>query len=364
MRRAHLTRLLCVCGAVSAFAAPRAAIAGTYDPIASGATAIVLAPSFLTLLHRHGVRILARDGAEVDGARIAFPVSGGRVDPVAVRGIVEHEGSVLLVAGRRRLPLRDLTLKTTQKRSPLAAKLGGGKLKIASSSRLTTARTGFGLRARVSSIELSDKVATRLGKKLRLSGVFGEGQRVGSATTSVQPARVDVLGENRATLVPAPGFLGKLQELFVAMNPVSPAELALGPAFSFPIEGGALAPDVSGGEIAFGGSVEFLQLGGGQIFWKEPRLDFDTGLAAADVDFEPSPPYPGKEGAVGILGFGGGTRSSAPGPRTISAQGETLSLSVTTAAEFNRAFAAPQGREGVFAAGEAMGSLSFTAQGR
>jgi hypothetical protein len=34
------------------------------------------------------------------------------------------------------------------------------------------------------------------------------------------------------------------------------------------------------------------------------------------------------------------------------------------AANFNEVFARPQGRDGVFVAGEALGSISFTAQGR
>jgi hypothetical protein len=41
-----------------------------------------------------------------------------------------------------------------------------------------------------------------------------------------------------------------------------------------------------------------------------------------------------------------------------------LLLSATTAARFNEIFAKPQGRDGVFAAGEPLGLLSFSAQGQ
>jgi hypothetical protein len=59
-----------------------------------------------------------------------------------------------------------------------------------------------------------------------------------------------------------------------------------------------------------------------------------------------------------------------PGPaladakaRTVSVAGATLALDPGTAAAFNEVFAKPQGKSSVFAAGEALGSVSFTAQG-
>jgi hypothetical protein len=341
-------------------AAPPAPAA--YDPVAGGSTTIVLAPSFRAKLHRHGVRLVARGGARLDGAKVTFPVSGGKLDPVAARGVVEHAGGLVFVAGTRRLPLRGLVLKTSQVRSPLAAKFGGGKLKIASSSQLATARSGFGLRARVRSIALSGKVATRLGKKLRLHGVFQEGDPFGSTVTDIQPARVAILAGERATLVPAPAFLAKLNELFVSLNPIAPAELAPGSVFTFPIVGGDLAPDASGGSLKLGGSLEFLQLGGGQIFWTEPVLDLDSRLASAEVDFEPSPPHPGKEGPLPVLGLGGGAPGADPSRRVISLEGAGMNLTAETAAAFNEAFAESQGRSEVFLAGEAFGNVSFAAQ--
>lgn len=352
--------LLCVLALL--VAAPAAG--ATYDPVGGGATTLKLDPSFRTLLTQNGVRLVAKAGARINGAKVTFPVSGGQLDPLAARGTVDHSGSLVFVAGKRKLPLRALVLKPAQATSPLSAKFGGGKLKLSSSARLSTGRAGFGLRADVRRMELSAKVATRLGKKLRLRGVFHEGQALGSAVTNGQPASVAILPSGRATLVPDPAFLAKLNELFVSVNPISPAELAPGPVFTLPIAGGgSLAPDASSGTLKLGGALEFLQLGGGQIFWAEPVFDLGTDIGAADVDFQPSPPYPGKLGPVSILGLGAPSAiSSEPTPRRISVGGAPLALTADTAAAFNQAFGKPQGRDDAFRSGEILGTLSFTAQ--
>jgi len=341
-----------------------AAARASYDPISGGATRFTLDKRLFALLKEHHVELLAKEPVRVRGRTVIFPVSGGMLDPVAARGTVEHEGALVFKAGRRKLPMRDLILKTTQARSPLAAKFGGGKLKLASSARLRNARAGFGLRSSVSSVLLSQKVAVRLDKKLQLRGVFKEGQPLGSSVTNAQPATTAVLPSGRLALVPAPAFLAKLRELFVSLNPIAPAELAPGPVLTLPIFGGNLAPDASTGTLTTEGSLEFLQLGGGQIFWQAPSLDFGLHLAGAEVDLEPSPPYAGKLGPVGILDLAAGAVSSEPAEQKISVANAALTMQPATAAAFNDAFAKPQGREGVFQAGEALGSISFTAQGQ
>lgn len=350
--------------ALTALLATAPGAAATYDPVGGGSTTIQLDRSFRTVLAENGVALRAVGGARLRGPNVTFPAAGGRLDPVAGRGKVEHAGSLVFVNGKRKLPLGDLILKPAQDRSPLSAKFGGGQLKIASSSRLATRRSGFGLRADVSAIQLSAKVAIRLGKKLRLRGVFREGQPIGRAVTDAQPASVAILPTGRASLTPDPAFLAKLDELFVSLNPVSPAELLPGPVMTLPIAGGGtLAPDASAGTLKLGGAVEFLQLGGGQIFWTEPSFDLGTDLAAAEVDFRPSPPHPGKLGLVTILGLGAATATaSEPGPRRIGVAAEPLLLDPATAAAFNKAFAEPQGRVDAFHPGEALGTLSFTAQ--
>lgn len=328
-----------------------------YDPIAGGSSELALAPGLLARLRHDGVRLSARAPAQLRGGKVSFPAASGKIDPVAGRGAIDHEGALVFSAGRRRLPMKALQLKTTRARSPLAAKFGGGKLKLAESSRLTTERAGFGFVASVTAIRLSAKVAERLDKKLRLHGTFVAGMPFGRARTVAQPQTAAILPRGRASLELAPGFAAKLQSLFVAVNPVFPAEHP-GP-FTFPITGRQIAPEGSSGVVRTAGSLELLQLGGGQVFWADPYADLGARLVSAEADLEPSPKFPGKLGRVPLFDAAPGTLASEPRSRTVSISGIALALQGSTAEALNQSFA--EGKK-VFEAGEAVGSLSFTVQ--
>jgi hypothetical protein len=331
-----------------------------YNPIASGQTRITLDRGFLQMLSREGIGLSASQGAQRQGRLLTLPVSGGRLDPISGKGKVIQKGTLVLKHGRKTLPLRDLEVKA--KRTPLYAKVGGSQLKVAAAGQLKATRLGFGSRLMASSLRLTEKVATRLDKKLGTPDAFHAGQLLGSATTSAQPLTVDILDQGRATFTPDPGFLAKLESLFVSLNPVAPAERSPGPIFTLPIlANSALAPDASQGTLRTGGELEFLQLGGGKLLWHELWLDRSTQAGLAEVDFEPSPPYPGKLGQIPILALEQGSVGSDPAARTIAVSGARLLLDAQTAAYFNRAFA--EERE-VFKAGEAFGSIGFLARSR
>lgn len=342
-----------------ALAAPVLAEAN-YDPIAEGTTTLRLAPAFLATLRKHGVSLGATAPARLKGGAVSFPVSAGELDPVAVKGSVQHKGALVFRRGGRKLPMKALQLKTTQKRSPLSAKFGGGKLKLSATAKLVTARAGFGLRAQVGGMLLSAKVAERLDKKLGLRGVFAAGDALGSAVSTIVPASVAIARAGRAELAVDPAFASKLQSLFVAVNPIAPAEHP-GP-FTFPIDGGALAPSLASGALQTGGALEFIQVGGGQVFVRELEPDFGAHVANAESQLvlASSGPGPNQSGAVFTLG--GGSASADPGIRQLTLSAAPLALEPDTARAFDEAFAAPQGKSGVFAAGEVMGTLSFTAQ--
>ena len=287
---------------LGAFAvAPLAAVA-EYDPLASGATRLSLDRGFLSMLKRDGVRLGAIAPAKLEGGVVTFPVSGGKFDPTDGKGTIEHDGALVFESGNRKIPLKALQLKTTARRTPFSAKAGGGQLKIGTAAKIAVARDGFGGRVAVHSLTLSAKLATRLGKKLRLRGVFREGESLGSTLTRVQPATTSVIGKGRAELVLDPGIAAKLNGLFVAVNPIFPAE-HLGSAFTLPIFGGTIATDAAAGTIETSGALEFLQLGGGQVFWREGRLELADGSFTSETDTEPSPPYAGKVGRIPIAGF-------------------------------------------------------------
>lgn len=358
MRRAVSLLLL----GMACWAAGAPPVRAAYDPVASGATSLSLDPGFRHLLRQAGVRISAVAPATLRGGVATFPVSGGKFDPVDGKGTVEHDGALVLSRAGSSIPLKALQLKTSAPRAPFSAKLGGGQLKLLRAASLEVSRQGFGDRVSTGSLRLSAKVATRLAKKLDMRGVLKAGQLLGEGSTRIQPEGVTLLPSGRAELALDPAFEAKLASLFVAVNPIFPAEHP-GP-FTFPIGGGRIAPNGSAGALSALGSLEFLQLGGAQVFWSAPSLDLGAATFSPEVDTEPSPPYGGKVGSVVVAHLGGGAFTADPEVRTLHLSAASLALDAATAAAFDDAFAKPEGRQGVFAGGEPIGTVSFSARGQ
>jgi hypothetical protein len=328
------------------------------DPLGSGATRVVLDKRFARFLKQDGIELIAKAGARRRGGTLVLPVSGGSLDPTIGRGEIENAGSLVFQNGRRRLPLRHLVVKT--KRMPLIAKVGGSQLKVASAAEIDSSRDGFGTAFTAQSLKLSAKVATRLNKKLRPAAPFASGQPLGKLVSRPQPQTIAILGTGTATVSVDPAFAAKLDDHFISLNPIAPAQRAPGPVFGFPIiAGGRLSPDALSGTLRTAGALEFLQLGSGQVFWTEPWFELELHQALAEADVEPAPTYPGKLGQVPILDLGAGLSAADRSARTIALGGAPLTLPAAVAAYFNQVFA--EGRPD-FVPGEPVGSLTFTAQ--
>jgi hypothetical protein len=332
----------------------------SYNPVAGGVTRIAIDGGFLKLLKANHVKLEAKGGARMQGAVITLPVSGGEFDPLASKGTIETEGTLVFRSPRRSVLVRFVTLKA--KRTPLLAKVGGSQLKFAMAKTVSFTRNGFGEKVRITGLVLTQKVATRLNKKLGLGHALVEGQELGRVTATAEPATVRLLPEGTVQATPDPAFMAKLGSLFVSLNPIFPAE-SQGGVFTFPIGGGsAISPAASLGVLRAGGALEFLQLSGGQVFWRDPVLDTAANVLSADLETQPSPPYGGKLGRVGVLDIERPSPAVAdPGPRTISLTGASLRLSAASASAFNEAFA---GGKAVFAPGEKFADLAFAARAR
>ena len=330
-----------------------------YDPVASGTTTFTLAGSFSKLLASHHVSVQARGGAKRRGRAIVLPASGGEFEPLRGTGTIESEGTIVFVAGNRKVPLRAISFKA--KPSPFYAKVGGGQLKVARAGKVSYKREGFGIGFTATGLRLSAKVATRLDKKLRLGKAIASGQQIGTMVSRAAPATVHLLARNRVSLALDSSFVAKLNKLFVSVNPVAPAELGAGPTLSFPIAlESVLAPDGAGGLIKTEGSVELLQLGSAQIFWRELSLESSLATLSSEVDLEPSPPKAGKLAQAPLLSLKGGQIFADPTARTISLTGGTATLTAATAEQLNASFV--EGKP-TFAAGETAGTVSYIAQG-
>jgi len=333
-------------------------VRASFDPVAGGVTRLVLDQRFAAFLRQAGVRISPEAGATKRGRALVFPVSGGRIDPVVGAGEIEQDGALALRGPRGRVLVRKLVVKTAH--APLVAKVGGSQLKLVTSAAIHSGRKGFGAAFNAKRLLLTEKVATRLNKKLRPRQPFAGGQLVGTLGSEAQPLLSAILPTGRATLLFDSAFMAKLDRRFISLNPIFPAE-HIGPQFTFPIiAGGALAPGGSTGMLRTGGEVEFFRLGSGQVFWHEPWFDLGTSTTLAEVDAEPAPALPGKLGQVPILDQAAGVVSSDPGARSIGVGDIRLALNEATASLFNQAFAEGAGE---YHAGETLGTLSFTATG-
>lgn len=355
MKRALTTALL-----LSLCLVPQAK--ADYDPIGSGTTKLILDKGFLAELRKQGVKVSAKAPAKLRAGAITLPVLGGEIDPTIQKGTIEAEGTIVFAKGNRALPWRKIEVKA--KKTPLYAKVGGGQLKLTQAKSTAFKRQGFGSSFRAKAMSLTQKVATRLNKKLRTKDLFHEDQLLGQVKTTTEPKLTTILPQGQATIVPDPAILAKFKALFVSLNPIAPAELSAGPILHFPIAGGGdLAPNGSEGTLRTAGAIELLQLGAGQVFHKEYWLELAPRQALAEVDVEPTPAFPGKLGQIGVFGIdmGAASVSSDPNSRTISVSNAPLSLTAQSAQTFNQAFAAGAP---TFSAGEAFGVVSFGAVGQ
>jgi hypothetical protein len=336
----------------------------TYNPLSAtgGQTKLTLDKSFLKLLKENGVKLTPKQGATLKHGVASFPVSGGKFDPTTSNGFVEHGGALFFQSGAQKVPLTSLQLKTTQKHAPFSAKFGGGQLKMASAAKLTVSREGFADKVSVSTLKLSSKVATRLNKKLGLKNAFKAGQPIGTTITKANPQTVAIQESGKVSFSFDPAIAAKLQSLFVAINPIFPAEHP-GP-FTLPIFTGTISTSASEGTVQTLGSIELVQIGGGQVFLREAWAELSAGVYSPELELTPSPPYAGKLGRspVGTLSLAGAAVSADPAARTIGVSNATVSLGANLAAAFNEAFAKPIGKGEVFHVGEALGSVSFVAQ--
>jgi hypothetical protein len=330
-----------------------------YDPLGGGSAKLTLEGAFAAFLKHDGVSLAASAGAKQKGATYTLPIASGNLDPTLGKGEAKTLGTLSFEDHKKRVPLREIRVKT--KPQPLVAKVGGSQLKVASSAKRSFKRVGFDSTYAAKVLKLTAKAAVRLNKKLRPRVPFFTGQQIGTLTARARPQLITVLEQNRATLSFDSAFLAKLASRFVSVNPVFPAEHS-GPTFSFPITaGGLIAPDGSEGTLRTGGTVELLQLGGGQVFWQELWLELGTRVQSAEADLEPTPAFPGKIGRVALFDAAAGQVSADAGARTVSDANVALTLQGATAKALNDAFAEGQA---LFGAGEAVGSFSFVAQGQ
>jgi len=391
-RMARGTRLPAAVLAAALFAllafAPYASAAA--DPVASGSATVTLNNGFFKTLKKHGVKISKIGSAKVKGKKATFNVTGGEFDPITGAGTLNLGGGLKFKAGKKKAPVKALVIDTTKK--GLFAKVAGKKVKFAKIAGYTYTRSGFGVALAIKKLKLTGAAAKQLNKKLGFKKApkpFAGNRLMGKANAEEQPSTVAIIPGGNTALTLSPAALQKLQNVgpnepgkdgpfSVKLSLISPAGiLAVGPppTVGFPISGGSISPTASAGTVQHVGGIKLVQdleaVGQGEttLTMNNIWIDLTTKTASAEITItnpKNAKANLGPLGRASIADIQLTAVSVDSGNRRISVNG-TATLQAVTAETLNAVFitpieeatAEPQEK---FAAGDPLGSFSFTAQ--
>jgi len=369
------------------------------DPLSSGTTKLTLNKGLFKKLKKSGVKVLKVSPGSVKNRTVTLPVSGGSLDPTTGLGTVEQSGGIKFKHGKKSAAVNTIVLETVT--GSLTAKVAGKTMKMASVKGVTVARNGFGANVSIGSIKLTGKAAKQLNKKLGFTGKkkgkakghkrasvskttqppFKGNQNLGSAISETQPKTVTVLPSGNATLTTSLPTVIKLAKVKVGIELVAPATLAAAgppPAFAFPIGGGTIAPDASGGILQTTGGLKLHQVfvpGEVETTMTLNAIWVDLGAKTSTVEVTVESKGISPKLNLGALGrssiadisLAGATVTSNPSTRTVSVQNASATLQEVTATTLNSVFVEPfeaitKTSAEHFAAGDPLGTFSFTAQ--
>jgi hypothetical protein len=354
------------------------------DPLASGTTTLTLNKNLFKKLKKAGVKVIKVSPGTLKGRKVTLPVSGGSLDPTNGQGTVEQSGGIKFKHGKKSAVVKVIVLDTTS--SSLKAKVAGKNMKLASVSGVSSARNGFGANVTIGSSKLTSKAAKQLNKKLGFTGKqakkapFKGGKGLGSGLSETQPKTVTVLPGNTATLVTSIPTDTKLAKVLVGIETVSPTvETApLPPTFAFPISGGTIAPNATGGIVQTSGGLKLHQVfkpGEAETTMTLNAIYIDLGAKTATVEVTVesigiSPALnlgPLGRSSIANISLTGATIKSDPSARTVSVENASATLQGVTAATLNSVFVEPfeaitKTSAEHFVEGDPLGTFSLTAQ--
>ena len=115
--RRTLVRSLAV-GVAGAAALAAAPVASAAVGLEGGSTSLRLAPGTAAALGDLGVSVAPVGPARVSGGAIAFPVTGGSIDPATAAGRIAHSGGLAFSAGGTTVRVTDFVVRT-DRRTPV-----------------------------------------------------------------------------------------------------------------------------------------------------------------------------------------------------------------------------------------------------
>ena len=364
------------------------------DPVGSGTATVKLSKGFKKTLSNFGVKILKVKPAKLKGRTATFPVTGGSLDPTTGLGTVNLGGGLKFKAGKKSATVKALVIDTSKK--SLTGKVAGKKMKVASLAGWSYTRAGFGVSMTVKKLKLSGSAASRLNSKLgfsssgksskraassRVAKPFVGGRVIGSAKAEEQPSTVTIIPGGNATLTTDLSTVTKLAKDNVTIKLISPTSLVSAgppPVFGFPVSGGTIAPNATAGTVQTSGGLILSQVwepGAKETNMTLNAIYVDLGTKAATVEvtveskgLDPKLNLgPLGRSSIADINLAGATVIADPVARTVSVQNATATLQAVTAEVLNSVFAGPfeaitKTPAEKFAAGDGLGTFSFTAQ--
>lgn len=368
------------------------------SPVGSGTTTVTLKGNFVNYLKTFGIKVQKIKPAKLSGKKATFTNTGGTVDPVTGQGEVTLGGGLKFKAGKKTAPVKALVLNTSKK--ALFAKVAGKKMKFATVAGWSQARNGFGVNITVKKLKLTGSAASALNKKTGYQKgkpkPFLGNKLMATAKSDVQPSTVAVVPTGAAQLSLSPAAQEKLakvgppacpcapgveQPFKVNLSPTPPTSIvSLGPptVVAFPISGGTVGPAGTSGTAQTAGGLTLTQnldypgveKGVTTLKMSNIWIDLSTKQASVEVIIE-NPKEPkanlGNLGRASIADFVVGGVTTDPATRTVTISNAAATLQAVTAETLNQVFI--NGLEGTFgpddvkfAAGDPLGSFSFTAQ--
>jgi hypothetical protein len=252
------------------------AASGASSPIKSGTTTLTINKGLSKKAKKAGIKITAVKPTTIKGTKATFGVTGGEIDLSSGAGTVNHSGGLKIAWGKKSVTLKSLSISTTG--AILSAKMGGKTIKLATLAGVTSSKLGFGTSIAAKKLKLTAAAAKSLNSKLtpaptktkvkkkgktvtkvvKVQPPFKANMVLGSSVTEIEPETVGVLAKESLIYTGDSTLLGKLADVGVKIETISPTTAA-GNVFTSAISGGTISPLGTSGAVTSAGGLKLVQ---------------------------------------------------------------------------------------------------------
>lgn len=176
---------LALTGAVAADAAKQQRV-----KLDGNSTTITPSAAVTKALADNGVTLSTLGKATASNGSVVLPITGGRVNPTNLRGVVRHAGGIKLTKGNRSLKLRHFVIVSRKRGAVLAVhanrKGKGRNVVLARLANVQRSEAG-GVTTVTADLRLTKRAAKLINKRLKV-GFAKAGALLGTAKVEAKPA--------------------------------------------------------------------------------------------------------------------------------------------------------------------------------